>query len=325
MTKGRPRALTAGESMALLDPISEGPLVAGVEFSLRVAGAESNFGIALLRLGVSVTWVSRLGADPVGDFIYRTLDDEGLDLSYVRRDPAPTGVFFKLRSQGKSSVLYYRRDSAASRLDPADVPDDALEGAALVHLTGITMALSDSARRTVIDVARRARARGVPILFDPNYRPALWSGPDEALAVQKEVLEFVDWYLCGVQEADTLWGTSGPESIFDALAAAGVHRSVVRLGAEGSLVRDRDDIYNVATSGVEEVVDEIGAGDGFAAGFAYGLIEGWRPPECAKAGHFIASHSVGGTGDWETFPHLDEIEQQLRSVGPTEPTGGGPR
>lgn len=325
MTKGRPRALTVGESMALLDPTSEGPLVPGVQFSLRVAGAESNFGIALHRLGVSVTWVSRLGADPLGDFIYRTLDDEGLDLSYVRRDPAPTGVFLKLRSHGQTNVSYYRRGSAASRLDPADVPDLALEGAALLHLTGITMALSDSARRTVIDVARRAKAQSVPILFDPNYRPALWSGPDEAVAVHKEVLEFVDWYLCGVQEADTLWGASGPGSILDALAAAGVHRSVVRLGAEGSVVRDHDDVYNVATNGVEQVIDEIGAGDGFAAGFAYGLIEGWRPPECAKAGHMIASHAVSGTGDWETFPHLDEIDQQLRSIGPTEPAGGGPR
>lgn len=305
-----PRVLTVGETMALLDPTTEGQIAAGMEFSLRLAGAESNFGIALARLGVAVTWVSRLGADALGDVLYRALEGEGLDLSYVRRDDAPTGLFFKWRLQGQSSVLYYRNGSAASYLEPPDVPDDALEGAALVHLTGITMALSGSARRTVVDVARRARMRGIPVIFDPNYRPALWASPAEAAAAQEEVLGFVDWYLCGSEEGNLLWGTSDASELFDALSRRSL-RAVVRVGREGALVDDMAETITVPPDRLEEVCDEVGAGDAFAAGFAYGLLHGWRPTDCVRTGNTIAARALRGTGDWETLPYLADIEDEL--------------
>jgi 2-dehydro-3-deoxygluconokinase len=304
------RVLTLGETMALLDPTTDGAIAPGMKFSLRLAGAESNFAIALRRLGVTVTWVSRLGVDPLGDAVFRTLEQEDLDLSYVRRDDAPTGLFLKWRSEKKSSVLYYRNGSAASHLDPGDVPDEALEGASLVHLTGITMAIGESARRTVLDVARRAKIRGIPVMFDPNYRPALWSGPDEAAALQEEVLGFVDWYLCGLEEGNLLWGTSDETALFNALSRKGV-RSVVRVGREGALVHNKSSVSAVAPDQLEQVQDEIGAGDAFAAGFAYGLLKEWQPVDCARAGNALAARALRGTGDWETLPYLAEIEDDL--------------
>jgi 2-dehydro-3-deoxygluconokinase len=316
-----PRVLTAGETMALLDPSAEGAIQHGMHFSLRVAGAESNFAIALRRLGLNVTWVSRLGSDPLGDVLYDTLLAEGLDLSHVTRDEAPTGLFFKWRSSGRSRVLYYRRGSAASHLEPADVPDSVLVGVSRMHLTGITMALSDSARRLVVDLAHRARARSIPVTFDPNYRPALWPGPEAAAKVQREVLESVDWYLCGLEEGNLLWGTKDAPDLLGALARAGVRRAVVRVGAEGAFVRDGDDLAKVAPDRLEEVLDEIGAGDGFAAGFVYGLIKGWPPVDCARAGHLIAARALRGTGDWDTFPYLDEVEHILEPSG--DPSGRG--
>jgi 2-dehydro-3-deoxygluconokinase len=306
----KPRVLTVGETMALLDPTTEGRIESGMEFSLRLAGAESNFAIALRRLGVDVTWVSRLGADALGDVVSTALKKEGLDLSYVRRADAPTGLFFKWRSGGKSNVLYYRKGSAASHLEPADVPDDALEGAALVHLTGITMALGASARRTVVDVARRARARGIPVIFDPNFRSALWPSPSEAATAHEEVLGFVDWYLCGVDEGNLLWDTSDEKALFDALSKKGL-RAVVRVGREGALVHDMSSITSVAPDRVEQVHDEVGAGDAFAAGFAYGLLNHWAPIDCTRAGNTIAARALRGTGDWETLPYLAEIEDDL--------------
>jgi len=309
-TAAPPRVLTVGETMALLDPTADGPIAPGMEFSLRLAGAESNFAIALKRLGIDVTWVSRLGSDALGDVIYRTLESEGLDLSHVRRDDAPTGLFFKWRSGGKSSVLYYRAGSAASLLEPDDVPDEALDGAALVHLTGITMALSESARRTVVDVARRARTRGIPVIFDPNYRAALWSGPDEAATAHEEVLGFVDWYLCGFEEGNLLWGTADEASLFDALSRREL-RAVVRVGREGVLVHDKALITTVAPDRLEHVRDEVGAGDAFAAGFVYGLLNEWQLIDCARAGNTIAARALRGTGDWETLPYLADIENDL--------------
>jgi 2-dehydro-3-deoxygluconokinase len=286
--------LTVGETMALLDPVDDST------FTLRIAGAESNFGIALARLGVDVTWISRLGADPFGDLISETLAREGLSLRYVRRDPTrPTGVFFKTRSGGRSSVFYYRAGSAASALAPEDVPDEAFDGVTLVHLTGITMALGEGPRALVLDVARRARDRGIAVLFDPNYRPALWVSPSAAASSQRDVLPSVHWYLCGLEEGCALFGTSSVEELFAAIVEAGAGGAIVRDGARGAFVSADSRV----PARVEPVVDEIGAGDGFAAGFAYGLIQGWEPYECARAGNAIAAAALRGTGDWETFPH----------------------
>jgi 2-dehydro-3-deoxygluconokinase len=288
--------LTVGETMALLDPLEDGELRIGMPLTLRFAGAESNFAVGLARLGIDVAWVSRLGRDEFGDMIEAGLAAEGVDLRWVRRDDAPTGLFLKWRSGGRGGVVYRRAGSAASRLAPGDVPDEALEGVRLVHLTGITMAISESARELVLDVARRAKARGAIVLFDPNFRPALPDTPEAAAARQRAVLPFVDWYLCGEREAELLW----PDGEIPV-------PSVRRVGARGAIV----DGVEVPPPRTATVVDEVGAGDAFAAGFAYGLLQGWAPAECARAGNVIAAGALAGTGDWETLPRLADVRADL--------------
>jgi 2-dehydro-3-deoxygluconokinase len=288
--------LTVGETMALLDPLEDGELRIGMPLTLRFAGAESNFAVGLARLGIDVAWVSRLGRDEFGDMIEAGLAAEGVDLRWVRRDDAPTGLFLKWRSGGRGGVVYRRAGSAASRLAPGDVPDEALEGVRLVHLTGITMAISESARELVLDVARRAKDRGAIVLFDPNFRPALPDTPEAAAARQRAVLPFVDWYLCGEGEAELLW----PDGEIPV-------PSVRRVGARGAIV----DGVEVPPPRTATVVDEVGAGDAFAAGFAYGLLQGWAPAECARAGNVIAAGALAGTGDWETLPRLADVRADL--------------
>jgi 2-dehydro-3-deoxygluconokinase len=313
MTPAAPvRVLTLGEAMVLLDPTTDGEIRTGMQFSLRVAGAEANFAIALRRLGISATWVSRLGKDPFGDVVFETLAAEDVDLSLVVREDAPTGLFFKWRSTGTSKLIYYRKGSAASFLEPSDIPDGALDRTKHVHLTGITMALSRSARETVIDVARRAHARGIPVTFDPNYRPALWSGPDAAAAAHRPVLDMAEWYLCGLEEGCALWEATDADSLFAALDAAGLWRAVVRIGPEGALVNDAGTVTHVAPDRLEEVLDEVGAGDAFSAGFVFGLINGWSPPDCARAGNVIAAHALLGTGDWETLPYISDVQDAIQ-------------
>ena len=323
MTSAPPaRVLTVGEAMVLLDPSSEGEIESGMEFSLRVAGAEANFAIAMTRLGIPATWASRLGADPFGSVVFETLSEQGVDLSLVRREESPTGLFFKWRAEGKSNLIYYRKGSAASHIEPTDIPDAALDGISHVHLTGITMGLSESARETVVAVASRAHARGIPVTFDPNYRPALWSGPDEAAAAHREVIEIAAWYLCGLEEGCALWDAGDADSLFAAMEGAGVRRSVVRIGAEGALVNHLGSITHVVPDRLEVVLDEVGAGDAFAAGFVYGLINNWDASDCARAGNLIAAHALLGTGDWETLPYLAEVEN---AINPMNRKGRDPR
>jgi sugar/nucleoside kinase (ribokinase family) len=284
-----PRVLTVGETMALLDPVEDGPLELGRALTLRVAGAESNFAIALARLGVDVAWVSRVGEDRFGELVREALSGEGVDVRWVQTTPGwPTGAFFKWRDGGRSHNAYYRRGSAASTLTPADVADEALDAVDLVHLTGITLALGDGPRALVADVARRARERGALVTFDPNFRPALWESPADAAAAQVDVLPYVDWYLCGFDEGRALFGV---DDVAAAARAAGARDAHVR-------VRDRADV---------EVVDEVGAGDAFAAGFALGLLEGRGREDCIRLGNVVAAGALRGTGDWETLPRRDEL------------------
>jgi 2-dehydro-3-deoxygluconokinase len=288
------RVLTAGETMALLDPAGEGELQLGDLLTLRFAGAESNFAVGLARLGVPVTWLSRLGADRLGRLILEALAGEGVDVRWVRSDPdAPTGVFFKWREHGRTSVEYVRRGSAASRLQPEDVPDEALAGVELVHLTGITMALGEGPRALVRDVARRAREAGAVVVFDPNYRPPLWESPAAAAAAIEPVLEHVDWYLCGAAE-------------HDALGAVDVPGLVVRTAGSALLAHGGSRV-EVPPPRREAVVDEVGAGDAFAAGFVYGLLDGRPPSAAVELAHVVAARALGGTGDWETLPRREEL------------------
>lgn len=297
--------LTVGETLGLFDPDESGPLRLGMPLTLRFAGAESNVAIALARLGIAVRWISRLGEDPIGDLIVSALTREGVDTRFVARQSGRTGVFVKWREDGRTHVLYHRSGSAACALSPQDVPDAALDAIRLVHVTGITMAISESAAALVLDLVRRAKQRGITVVFDPNFRPAL---PDTAAAAavrQLPVLENVDWYLCGLEEGNALWGTATTAELARAIPV----KSVIRLGAAGALVGGE----HVTPAAVVTVADEVGAGDAFAAGFVFGLLRGWEPPACVRAANLLAAKALAGTGDWETLPRLEEFELELRA------------
>lgn len=313
------RVLTTGETMALMDPLEDGAPALGSPFALRVAGAETNYAIGLTRLGVGVRWVSRVGDDPFGAIITKALAGEGLDLGHLRREPgAPTGAFFKWRSAGRSHVHYYRTGSAASLLSPTDVAEDAFDGIAHVHLTGITMAISESACDLVVDLARRADRHSITVSFDPNYRPALWESPRAALDAHRRVLPYVDWYLCGFEEGQVLFGSATEHQLVDDVEDAGARNVAVRVGERGAMVRDGEDLVTVAPLQVKSVLDEVGAGDGFAAGFTYALMQGWTPARCAQAGNLIAGAALRGTGDWETLPLLKDVRSDLRAIAATD-------
>jgi 2-dehydro-3-deoxygluconokinase len=314
--------LTLGETMALLDPLQDGPIDEWSCFRLRVAGAESNFAIALSRLGVSVEWISQVGDDAFGDLVVRAVSSEGVGVDHVKVHPtAPTGMYFKVRDAGSSRVFYYRKDSAASHMAPGDVPDQLWDGVRLVHLTGITMGISSSARDLVVETAARAKRGGAMVSFDPNYRPSLWSGSEDAAAACREVFSYTDWYLCGLDEGMSLFGVGDASELFTALREAGIKRAVVRIGPRGAIIDEGSGPVEVPPAELERVVDEIGAGDGFAAGFTFALLHGWDARTGVAVGNWMAGRALRGTGDWETYPTRRELEEFLgdQDEGPPSP------
>lgn len=307
-----PEVVTLGESMVLFVAEQPGLLREATTFRRYVAGAESNVAIGVRRLGHTAGWISRVGDDEFGRAILFRLRGEVVDTSGVVVDPqAPTGVFFReQRADGPIEVLYYRCGSAASRLSPADLNETYLRGARFLHLTGITPALSPSCRETVFAAAETARGAGVNVVLDPNVRRKLW-GVDEARSVLRDLATRCDVLLPGADEAELLTGESDPEIAAAALRALGPALVVIKNGAQGCLAASEGGIVRGAAVPVARVVDPIGAGDAFAAGFLASQLRGLALAEslalanrCGALAMTIPSDAEGLPG-WEAVARPD--------------------
>lgn len=307
-----PEVVTLGETMVLFNPVENSPLRYVHYFSKHVAGAESNVAIGLTRLGHSVGWISRLGNDEFGRYIYNFLRGEGVDVSQVKFDPAaPTGIFFKERlGLGETKVYYYRRDSAASRLKPEDLDREYIAGARYLHITGITPALSPSCYETVKAAIDMAKEAGVKVILDPNIRLKLWS-KEEARKVILELCSKADIILPGLSEGEILLGKNTPEDIAKELLGLGAQIVVVKIGAGGAYYASPDEEGLEPGFRLPQVIDNVGAGDGFAAGFIAGILKGTTLKEAVRMANAVGAFATTVKGDIEALPTLEQLESFL--------------
>jgi 2-dehydro-3-deoxygluconokinase len=286
--------LTLGETMAALR--ASGPLRLGGRLDLSVAGAESNLAIGLARLGHAVRWVGVTGDDEFGALVRRTLRAEGVDLAGCRVVPsAPTGlVVFEPRVGDVVRVRYYRTGSAGSMLGPSDVDTAFAAGVpALVHLTGITPALGEGPRAAVAHAARRARASGATVCLDVNYRSRLWS-PSACADALRPLVGLVDVAVAGDADPAT------------ALRDNGVREVVVKLGGDGATAHTAEGSVRHPARKVP-VVDLVGAGDAFTAGYLSGLLDGLDPGGRLDRAVACGAFAVATRGDWEGLPARSEL------------------
>jgi 2-dehydro-3-deoxygluconokinase len=303
-----PEVVTLGESMVLLLAEQTGPLREAVTFRRHIAGAESNVAIGLCRLGHTARWIGRVGDDEFGRAILFRLRGEGVDLSRVIVDDrAPTGLMIRERRDvGPIDVAYYRRGSAASGLSPADLDEAAIRGARALHLTGITPALSLSCRDAAFAAAEIARAAGVQVVLDPNLRLKLWSKED-ARATLRDLASKADVLLPGADEAELLTGESDPEAAARALMGLGPWLVVVKTGAEGCLAVSHVGATRSGASPLPRVVDRIGAGDAFAAGFHAGRLRGLPLTETLALANRCGAAATTVPGDLEALPRWEDV------------------
>ena len=308
--------------MALFAAMEPGPLSAVANYKRITAGAELNVATGLARLGLHVGYISRLGNDSFGRFLRDEMLREGIDCRHVKTDEEhPTGFMMKTRSDDGSDpqVEYYRRGSAASRLSLDDMPDvkaPARFAARHLHLTGITPALSASTRELVFTLARQARVAGASISFDPNLRPRLWPSQSEMVeCLNALAAQTAGTVLPGLAEGQLLTGCNSAQGIADFYLELGAQQVVVKLGAQGAYYADRHGNHGtVAAPKVVQVVDTVGAGDGFAAGVISGLIEGLSLQNAVARGNLIGARVVQFPGDSDGLP----TRQQLSiCLGPT--------
>ncbi|MEQ3552729.1 sugar kinase [Pseudonocardia nematodicida] len=299
--------VTVGESLGLVRAARPGGLRHVRDARIGFGGAESNAAIGLSRLGVDTTWIGRLGTDPLGDLVEAELRAEAVRPVVVRDPGRPTALMLKdHRIRGSSQVRYYRRDSAGSALSVDDLPHDVIEAADHLHLTGITPALSDGARRAVFAALEIAEAGGLSVSFDVNHRPALWSA-DQARGVYTELAGRADVVFAGQDEAELLTGgAGGPTELARRVRELGAGEVVVKLGDRGCIVSAGDSLETVPAVRVD-VVDTVGAGDAFVAGYLAAAFGGRDPAARARLGATAGAFACLTDGDWEGCPRTDEL------------------
>ncbi|HEY5561400.1 MAG TPA: sugar kinase [Clostridiaceae bacterium] len=299
--------VTFGESMVVFSPDSSGPLRYIHSFNKSIGGAESNLSIALSRLGNSVGWFSKVGDDEFGRYIISTIRGEGVDTSKAIVDGGyPTGLLFKEKFIHENpNVYYYRKGSAASSITPEDLDKDYIASAKILHITGITPAISNSAKETVLKAIDIARENNVLVSFDPNIRLKLWS-IEEARPVLLEIASKADIIFPGADEAKLLIGTEEPEEVAREFIKRGAIYVAVKLGAKGCFVADKNSSEFVPGYKVKPI-DTVGAGDGFAAGFLTGFLKGKSLKDCGMYGNGVGALATLVKGDCEGFPSFDQL------------------
>lgn len=298
--------ITIGEAMAMFVATETGDLAAADKFVKRVAGAELNVATGLARLGLKVGWVSRVGNDSFGRYVLQQLAKEQIDSRGVTTDERfATG--FQLKSKVEDGtdpiVEYFRKGSAASHLSVEDFNEDYFSSARHLHLSGVAAALSATSLELLNHTAKAMKAKGKTISFDPNLRPVLWKSEAEMVKQLNQLAFQADWVLPGVKEGVILTGQKTPEAIADFYLERGVKTVVLKTGADGAWFKTSGGEKGaVAAVRVDNVVDTVGAGDGFAVGVISALLEGKSLQHAVSRGNKIGSLAIQVIGDSEGLP-----------------------
>ena len=306
--------ISIGETMVLFTPNTFGKMRYTNQFTSRIAGAETNTLIGLSKLGHKTGWISRLGRDEFGAFILSIVRGEGVDVSKViLEEKAPTGLLFKeIINQEHVNIYYYRKNSAASQLTPHDLDKEYIAKAKFLYISGITPALSPSCKETILHSVGIAKENGVKIVFDPNIRRKLWED-EEAKETLLEIARNSDIVLPGIGECEFLFGTRDYEQAASAFHSLGVETVVVKLGEKGAYYSTDTSKGFVESFKVKNVVDPVGAGDGFAAGVLSGLLDHLTIEEAVKRGCAIGAMVSTINGDIEGLPDRKELIQFTNS------------
>lgn len=272
-----------GETMALFTPVHSRILSPRATCIADAAGAESNVARSLALMGARSAWVGALGEDLLGALVLQSLADDGVDVSLVARDSQrPTGAIFKSAGAGDRGVQYLRHQSAGSHFGEVAFARALQTKTSVLHVSGVTTALSDTGRALTHEIVRKDR-NGGRVSFDVNFRPSLWG--DDAGPVLLEIARAADIVFVGQDEAQSLWGIETHHEVRRLLPS--VPTLVVKDGAHEVTTYSGDDVF-VAPTPRREVAEAVGAGDAFAAGWILGTLMGHDPLVAMQMGHNVA-------------------------------------
>jgi 2-dehydro-3-deoxygluconokinase len=292
--------------MGLFRAGSVGSLAQVSDFHLGIGGAESNVAIGVARLGGEATWIGRVGADGLGQRVLREIRAEGVTVQATMDDTASTGLMIKERRTADATrVNYYRAGSAGSRLAAADLDPDVIRSADLLHVTGITPALSATASKAVASAVDIAVGAGVPVSFDINHRASLWADRG-FVEVYRLIAASATIVFASDDEASLVVDGSTPLELANNIALLGPTQVIIKLGARGCATLI-DGVERTASALAITPIDTVGAGDAFVAGYLTELLAGAPVEQRLATAVRTGAFACLGPGDWESYARRDEL------------------
>ncbi|WP_313637987.1 sugar kinase [Paenibacillus sp.] len=306
--------VTFGEPMAMFYANETGPLHEVFSFSKALAGAESNVATGLSRLNHPTGYVTKLGEDNFGHFIAQAMKKENIDTANITfTKENSTGMLIKSKVvTGDPKVEYFRKNSAASKLSLIDFDEAYFNAAGHLHVTSISSALSKSCHEFSIHAMEFMKRQGKTVSLDPNLRPSLWPNTETMVNTINDLATRCDWFLPGLGEGKILTSLNTPEEIADYYLARGVSLVVIKLGPEGAYYKSAEGEGYVDGFKVEQVVDTVGAGDGFAVGVISAMLEKLPIAEAVKRGNAIGALAVMSPGDMDGLPTREELAKFMQ-------------
>ena len=294
--------------MIAMCPKQKGPIIFCNTFERKVGGAELNVAIGCARLGLKSGWISRLGNDDFGKYILKTTRGEGIDISEVKLvDGYPTSVYFReVLSDGSSRSFYYREKSPTSTMNAKKLNEEYFKNAKILHITGVFPSINMNNREVILEAVKLAKKNNLIISFDPNIRLKMWS-KEEAKTYIDKLLPYVDILLIGDEEIEILLEETNIDKAIKTFHGYGIGKVIVKKGAKGAIGSDGENIYDVEGIKPKALVDTVGAGDGFAAGFLTALLKGETLENTIRFANAVGSLVVGVEGDNEGLPYYDEV------------------
>lgn len=308
-----PEIVALGEPLLEFNAVESGTLKESLQYELGFGGDTSNFAIAASRAGRKVGYISRIGDDDFGQALFDLWQREGIDTRHVISElDGQTGIYFISRVGDEHSFTYYRSGSAASHLSVADIPHAYIANAKVLHVSGISQAISSSACDAVFHAIRVARQSGTIISYDPNVRPKLWE-IDRARAVIMETIRMSDFVLPSMEDAKLLTGLDDPQAIADILLALGPRAVLLKLGPDGVLLASDQTRCQIDPYAVK-VVDTTGAGDAFDGYFVANYVRGLSIRASAMIANMAAALTVTGKGAVLPIPTWDQVAPHFSEI-----------
>lgn len=299
--------------------VTPGPLRNVSLFEKHVGGPETTVAVSVRKLDHASSLIGRVGDDELGHFITSWLRGLDVDTSYVKVDSSgPTAICLVQRGYpipGRSRVYYYRKNSAGSRLSPEDIDKEFISGARVVHLSGVTPAISLSAMEACLKAVAAARENSVLFSLDAQIRPQLWQSLDEAASVMMQLIEFANILFIDLGDAEILIGESNPEKVIQVFKSIGVEVIVLRLGERGAVAARGSELAEAEPLPIS-IEDPVGASDALVGTFLSCLIEGRSLFESLRKSMISWSLVASTRGEQTNLPTSRDLDGAFRALYP---------